>query len=143
MDEKQLLKELCTSHGPSGREDMIYPIIEDAFKPYCDEIRCGSQNNIYATKKGTGKSKNSIMLMAHADEVFMQITEICENGFLKFVTLGIDAKTLVSQEVVIHGEKQICGIIGIKPPHLMDDKEKDAAVKVENLLIDTGLTKKK
>ncbi|SHK21642.1 endoglucanase [Hathewaya proteolytica DSM 3090] len=136
-----MLKDLCTSHGPSGREDMLYPIIENAFKPYCHEIRCGSQNNVYAIKKGRGNGKNSIMLMAHADEVFMQVTGIMDNGFLKFTTLGIDAKTLVSQEVVIHGTSQIIGIIGIKPPHLMNDEEKNAAVKVDDLLIDTGLSK--
>lgn len=136
MDEKQLLKDLCTAHGPSGREHWIYPIIKDAFTPYCDQVRQGNLNNVYATKKGNGK--NSIMLMAHADEVFLQIDKICENGFLKFTALGIDPKTLVSQEVVIHGEEKIPGIIGIKPPHLMNEDEKTSAVKVEELLIDTG-----
>lgn len=136
MDEKQLLKDLCTAHGPSGREHWIYPIIKDAFTPYCDQVRQGNLNNVYATKKGNGK--NSIMLMAHADEVFLQIDKICENGFLKFTALGIDPKTLVSQEVIIHGEEKILGIIGIKPPHLMNEDEKTSAVKVEELLIDTG-----
>lgn len=136
MDEKQLLKDLCTAHGPSGREHWIYPIIKDAFTPYCDQVRQGNLNNVYATKKGNGK--NSIMLMAHADEVFLQIDKVCENGFLKFTALGIDPKTLVSQEVIIHGEEKILGIIGIKPPHLMNEDEKTSAVKVEELLIDTG-----
>src|SRR3712207_7822806 len=104
MQEKELLRKLCTSHGPSGREHWIYPIIKDAFEPFCDEVRQGNLNNAYAIKKGNGKA--SIMLMAHADEVFMQVDKICENGFVKFTTLGIDVKTLVSQEVLIHGKEK-------------------------------------
>src|SRR3712207_3184797 len=139
MQEKELLRKLCTSHGPSGREHWIYPIIKDAFEPFCDEVRQGNLNNAYAIKKGNGKA--SIMLMAHADEVFMQVDKICENGFVKFTTLGIDVKTLVSQEVLIHGKEKINGVIGIKPPHLMKEEERNVAVKVENLAIDTGRRK--
>ncbi|MFX0550042.1 M42 family metallopeptidase [Hathewaya histolytica] len=139
MQEKELLKELCTAHGPSGREHWIYPIIKNAFDPLCNEVRQGNLNNVYGVKKGNGKA--SIMLMAHADEVFMLVDKICDNGFLKFTTLGIDPKTLVSQEVLIHGSEKIDGIIGIKPPHLMNEEDRNGAIKAENLLIDTGKSK--
>lgn len=139
MDEKQLLKELCISSAPSGREHWIFPLIKDVFEPYCDEVVKGNLNNAYAIKKGN--RKDSIMLMAHADEVFLMVTEICENGFLKFDATGIDPKTLVSQEVYIHGKEKIEGIIGIKPPHIMSDEDRKKAAKVEDLMIDTGRTK--
>jgi len=141
MDEKQLLKTLCMAHAPSGREHWIHPLIKEAFQPYC-EVKEGKLSNLYAIKKGsrdtTGKS---IMLMAHSDEIFLMITEIMENGFLKFIGNGIDPKALVSQEVVVHGKKQIDGIIGIKPPHLMTEEEKEKAVTIDDLLIDTGYRK--
>lgn len=141
MDEKELLKNLCMAHAPSGREHWIHPLIKDAFQPYC-EVKEGKLNNLYAIKKGSkGEAKKSIMLMAHSDEVFLMITEVMSNGFLKFIGNGIDPKTLVSQEVVIHGKKQIDGIIGIKPPHLMTDEEKEKSVAIEGLLIDTGYSK--
>lgn len=135
MSEKQLLKSLCEAHAPSGREHLIYPIIKDAFE-FFGEVSLGVTNNVYVHKKGKGKG--SVMLMAHTDEVFLMITSISDNGFLKFKGIGIDAKTLVSQEVVIHGKKDIPGIIGIKPPHLMWDEEKAKAVNMDGLLIDTG-----
>ncbi|MPM68242.1 putative aminopeptidase YsdC [bioreactor metagenome] len=81
------------------------------------------------------------MVMAHLDEIFMSVTAIKENGFLEFRGNGIDVKTLVSQEVVVHGEKDILGIIGIKPPHLMKDEERNKAITLESLLIDTGYSK--
>ncbi|WP_035293380.1 M42 family metallopeptidase [Clostridium sp. KNHs214] len=135
MREIDLLRNLCTSHGPSGRENWIHGEIKEAFKEY-GEIKEGNLNNLYVHKKGKGNK--SIMLMGHADEVFLNITEICERGFLKFKPLGIDAKTLVSQEVIIHGKETIEGVIGIKPPHLMNEEERVNAVEADKLLIDTG-----
>lgn len=140
MKDIEFLKKLCLSHAPSGREHLIYPSIKEAFEPF-GEVTLGRLNNTYVHKKGKGNS--SIMLMAHADEVFLMITDISENGFLKFKSNGIDAKTLVSQEVVVHGKEDILGIIGIKPPHLMNEEDKSKAVSAEDLLIDTGLSKDK
>jgi endoglucanase len=138
MRDIEFLKRLCTSHAPSGREHWIYPVIKEAFEPF-GKVSLGKLNNIYVHKKG--KKNGSIMLMAHADEVFLMVTEICENGFLKFKSNGIDAKTIVSQEVYIHGKERILGIIGIKPPHLMNEEDRGKAITVEDLLIDTGLSK--
>lgn len=140
MDDKELLKRLCTSHGPSGREHWIYPVIKDAFMPF-GEVTQGVLNNVYIHKKGKGRGK--VMLMAHADEVFLIVTEIMDNGFLKFEGRGIDSKSLASQEVMIHGRRDILGIIGIKPPHLMNEEDRNKAVSMDSLLIDTGYSKDK
>ena len=138
MDNKDLLKRLCLSHAPSGREYMIYPLIKEVFSPF-GEVNMDHMNNIIVHKKGKGKG--SIMLMAHADEIFLIVTEICKGGFLKFRGVGVDPKALVSQEVIIHGKKDLLGIIGIKPSYLQDDNEKDSAVHIDSLLIDTGCSK--
>ncbi|MCI6276797.1 MAG: M42 family metallopeptidase [Clostridium sp.] len=138
MEEKLALIELTEAHGPSGRENMIHPLLEKYFSSY-GEVWSDNINNLYTLKKGKGN--NSIMLLAHSDEIFLMVTEIMDNGFLKVVSKGIDAKTLVSQEVIIHGKKAIKGVIGIKPPHLMSDEEKTGAVTIEGLLVDTGYSK--
>ena len=36
---------------------------------------------------------------------------------------GIDSKILLAQEVIIHGTKEIYGVIGAKPPHLLKPEE--------------------
>lgn len=138
MEEKEFLKLLCENHGPSGKEHWLFPIIEEAFKPY-GQVTKDNLSNVIIHKKG--KKLGKIMLMAHCDEVSMAVTNIKDNGFLEFKAFGIDIKTLVSQEVVIHGKKEIKGIIGIKPPHLMKAEEKKSAVKIKDLLVDTGYTK--
>ena len=140
MNNKEFLKELCNTASPSGREHWLLPVITKYFEPF-GEVTVGNLNNIYVHKKGAGSTK--IMLMAHADEIFLMITEISERGFLKFKAVGIDPKTLVSQEVCIHGKTEVLGIIGIKPPHLMKKDEKEKTIYVDNLFIDTGYTKEK
>lgn len=138
VEEKELLKILCEGHGPSGREHWLYNEVYDVFSEF-GQVSMDNLNNIITHKKGKGKGK--IMLMAHLDEIFMVITAIRENGFLEFRASGIDVKSLVSQEVVVHGEKDILGIIGIKPPHLMKEDERTKAVTADSLLIDTGYSK--
>jgi len=140
MEEKEFLKKLTSSFSPSGREDYLYEEIKKVFEPY-GEVSISNINNIYVKRKGSGKNK--IMIMAHLDEVALIITDFSKDGFLKFKGIGIDPKTLVSQEVIINGKEDISGVIGIKPPHLMNEEEKDKAVTFQSLLIDTGLSTEK
>lgn len=139
MEEKVFLKKLTDGFSPSGREDYLYEEVKKAFEPY-GEISIGNLNNIYIKRKGNGINK--IMLMAHLDEVALIITGFSKDGFLKFKGIGIDPKTLVSQEIVIKGKDEVKGIIGIKPPHLMKEDEKSKAVTFQSLLIDTGIGEK-
>lgn len=140
METVDLLKLLCETDSPSGREDLLYNAVEKSFSIF-GEVKCDNMNNIIVHKAGKGNGK--IMLMAHSDEVFLMVSEILDNGFVRFKGNGIDAKSLVSQEVTIHGKEKIYGIIGIKPPHLMNDEERKSGVKIEGLLIDTGLSDEK
>ncbi len=138
VEDKKLLKELCMGHGPSGREHWLHHYIYEAFSEF-GQVTTDNLNNVIIEKKGKGKGK--IMIMAHLDEIFMVVTAVKENGFLEFKGNGLDSKTLVSKEVVIHGKQDILGIIGIKPPHLMKEEEKNKAVTADSLLIDTGYSK--
>lgn len=133
MESIEFLKKLCILNAPSGKEYKLHSYIKNSFKEF-GEIKSDEMNNIYVHKKG--EKKGSIMLMAHADEVALIITEILPKGFLKFKGIGIDSKTLVSQEVTIHGKNDIPGVIGIK----IKGEDKSNTITMENMLIDTGLT---
>lgn len=140
MENIEFLKKLCTTASPSGREHLLYPVFKEAFEPFA-EVSIGNLNNMHALKRGEGIE--SIMLMAHADEVFLMVSEVDDNGFLRFKQHGIDVKSLVSQEVIVHGKMNIPGIIGIKPPHLMNEQDRSKAVEAKDLMIDTGFPKNK
>ncbi|WP_125154910.1 M42 family metallopeptidase [Clostridium rectalis] len=137
MECKEVLKELCTAHAPSGRENWLYNTIENIFKDFGD-ISIDNLNNIFIHKKGSGSGK--IMLMAHADEVFLIVTDIDENGFLKFKGNGIDIKTLINQQVFIHGKEKINGIVSIKSKFSTKGGEKNKDIDIDSLFIDTGFT---
>jgi endoglucanase len=46
---------------------------------------------------------------------------------------------LLGQEVVVHGRRDLPGIIGARPPHLLPRDERDKPIPYDRLLIDVGL----
>lgn len=143
MQAIELLKLLCESSGVSGYEENVSNLIANAFKDLTDEVTRDKLGNVIAVKKGDcGSSNIKIMLAAHMDEIGLMVTDIDENGFIKFSTIGgIDPRTLLAQEVIVHGRKDLFGVIGAKPPHLQDESERENAIKVEDLAIDVGFSK--
>jgi len=94
--------------------------------------------NVIAIKKGTEDKK--VMSAAHLDEISFMVTHIEDNGFLRFHTLGgFDPKTLSAQRVIVHGKKDIIGVMGSKPIHTMTAEERNKAPKLSDYFIDTGL----
>jgi putative aminopeptidase FrvX len=68
------------------------------------------------------------------------VSHIDEKGFLKVVSSGgWDAQVLVGQRVeVLTAAGPVPGVIGRKPPHLMEDDERSKAVKLKGLHVDIG-----
>lgn len=143
MEAKQLLGLLCEKSGVSGHEHLVSSLIIDAFNDFTDEITKDKLGNVIALKKGENNLNNiKIMLAAHMDEIGLMVTDIDDKGFIKFTTIGgIDPRTLLAQEVIVHGNKDLFGVIGAKPPHLQDESEREKAVKIEDLTIDVGFSK--
>ena len=52
---------------------------------------------------------------------------------------GFDPKTLTAQRVWVHGKKDLLGVLGAKPVHLMSAEEKKRPVKLEDFFVDVGL----
>ena len=83
------------------------------------------------------------MIAAHMDEIGFIVTHIDEKGFLRFIPLGgFDPKTLTAQRVVVHGKKDVVGVMGSKPIHVMSAEERTKVAKIEDYFIDLGMPKK-
>ena len=137
---REFLSLLSMSSGVSGYEGSIASLVMERFTPLTDEVRCDTIGNVYALKKGKGK-RSKIMLAAHMDEIGLIVKKIDPRGFLRFTTIGgVDQRTLLSQEVLVHGRESISGIIGAVPPHLLQSGDSDRAVKMEEMSIDVGLS---
>ena len=77
------------------------------------------------------------MLCAHMDEVGFVITNITENGLLKFTTVGnIRPEVLSGRDVLVGGKTP--GVICAKPVHLLKGDEFENPVPVNELAIDIG-----
>lgn len=140
MINTDLLATICDIPGAPGFEKKIRDFVLAEVKDYVDELSVDNMGNIFAVKKGKSSAKKS-MAAAHLDEIGFIVKYIDDNGFIYFHTLGgFDPKTLTSQRVIIHGKKDIIGVMGSKPIHIMSAEERGKQLKITDYFIDTGLT---
>jgi len=137
----KLLKTISELPGTSGFEQKIREFIIKEIKTLVDEIKVDNLGNIIAIKKG--KESKKVMVAAHMDEIGFIVKHIDDNGFIKFHPLGgFDPKTLSSQRVIVHGKKDLIGVMGTKPIHIMKVEERKKSVELDDFFIDLGMTKK-
>jgi len=136
----ELLSKICQTPGAPGFEQKIRELVIEEVKPYVDSIEVDNMGNVYAIKKG--KSDKRVMIGAHMDEIGFIITHIDEDGFLRFHTLGgFDPKTHTAQRVVVHGKKDVIGVMSSKPIHVMTAEERNKLPKNSDYFIDLGMKK--
>lgn len=142
MEYKLLLKELSEASGVSGYEGQVRALASQAFAPWSDEVRHDILGNVIALKRGIageGGRRLKVMLAAHLDEIGLIVTQI-EKGFLRFAPVGgVDRRTLLGHEVMVHGRADMPGIIATVPPHLLSAAERDKMPDWDQLFIDVGM----
>ncbi len=130
-----MLKELCLLNGTSGDESAVKDYIISKIKDYCD-YKVDALGSIIAFKKGKKEPDKKVMICAHMDEVGFIITDITDDGYLKFAPVGgIDPRIVANRKIKINN---VYGVVGLKPIHLLSSDEKDTAVNFKNLYIDIG-----
>ncbi len=137
----KLLKEICETPGVPGYEQKVRNLVLREVKKLADKVSIDNMGNVTAFKKG--KKNKKVMIAAHMDEIGFIVTHIDEKGFLRFIPLGgFDPKTLTAQRVVVHGKKDVVGVMGSKPIHVMSAEERTKVAKIEDYFIDLGMSKK-
>ncbi len=133
-----LLEKICKVPGAPGFEKRIRDFVIEEVTPLVDEVQIDAMGNVLAIKKG--KSPKRAMVAAHMDEIGFIVTHVDDDGFVRFHTLGgFDPKTLTSQRVIVHGKKDVIGVMGSKPIHIMKPEERSKVVPISEYFIDTGL----
>ena len=142
MFDTKLIKQLSEMSGVSGYENNVGEFVISLFSKYCDNVTRDNMGNVIGVKKSKSPKAKKLMIEAHMDEIGLMITNIDDNGFLNFTTVGgIDARILLANEVVVHGNKDLFGIIGAKPPHVLTEEERTKTVPADKLYIDIGMDK--
>jgi endoglucanase len=132
QERRNLFQTLTAAFGPSGCEEEISKTIEELARPYADEIHRDSMGNLIVHKKGQGKK---LLFSAHMDSVGVMITQITDQGYLKFSQIGgLVASDLSRTQVRFANGTQ--GVISVP-----EDKE-EKSFSLSDLYIDIGAASK-
>ena len=132
MNITDILENLTQINSPSGNEAEVRACVTSMIKPYCDEIYTDAMGNLIAHKKGDG---TKIMLAAHMDEIGIIATDIDDNGFIRFSSVGgLNTRYLVNTRVKF--SNGTVGVVGAQDEAFKDKPELD------KLFIDIGAANK-
>ena len=141
----KFLEQLLDAPSPSGYEQPAQRIFRAYVAPFCDEVTTDIMGNVCGRIGGKGKNLPKVMIVGHTDEIGLQIKYIDDKGFLYFAAVGgVDAHLTPGKRVNVHtATGPVPGVIGKKPIHLMDAKDRETVVKLESQYIDIGAGDKK
>jgi putative aminopeptidase FrvX len=133
----ELMKSLSEADGVSSQEGEVAGLMRDYFRKAGLKAEFDASGNVIAYRS---LGKGPLILGAHMDEIGLMVKHVDEKGFIRFIKIGgIDDRTLINQQVTIRtGKGMLAGVIGSKPPHLLKDEERKAAVDAKSLFIDIG-----
>ena len=142
--EKSFLFELLETPSPTGFEMPGQKVWAKYIGKFADSVECDAYGSTWATL--TGKSKQIVMLEAHADEIGYMIKHISKDGFLYLDRVGgSDSATGRGRRLQIFGDNgAVQGIIGNTAIHLRRDSlGSEKAPKVHELWVDVGASSAK
>lgn len=140
----QFLKSLIEAPSPSGFEQPAQRVFRDYVAPYA-EVTGDVMGNSIARIPGVSEGVTRVMLVGHSDEIGLLVKFIDDNGFLYFGAIGgVDSQITQGLRVLVHTKNgPIAGVIGKKPIHLIEPKDRDTVVKLEAQYIDIGAASRK
>ncbi len=138
-----LLRELSLLFGPSGYEGEVADTIERVLPSLCDSYTRDRMGNLIALIRmgnPAAEKRRKVMISAHMDEVGVMVTELCEDGLLRFDTVGgIDVSVLEGRKVMLDGKNgRISGLIASKAIHHKEKKDRNQPTPPQKLFIDLG-----
>ena len=135
---RDTLETLCCLSGVSGSEDEIRNYILERIMPCADELRTDPMGNLMVFRRGAVTPDRTVMLAAHMDEVGLIVTDVTEDGYLRFDTVGgIDRRVLPGKPVLV-GDGRVPGVIGSKAIHLTTAEERKTLPAIKDMYIDIG-----
>ncbi|HDG3943762.1 TPA: M42 family metallopeptidase [Staphylococcus aureus] len=140
----KLLKHLTDVNGVAGYEMQVKEAMRNYIEPVSDQIIEDNLGGIFG-KKNAENGQYSIMISGHMDEVGFMVTKIDKHGFISFTPVGgWWNQVMLSQKVTITTDsgKEIRGIIGSKPPHVLTPEERKKPMEIKNMFIDIGVSSK-
>src|SRR5690625_6101146 len=132
-----MFETLTELQGAPSDEGRVREYMEQQLTKYSDEVIYDNLGSIFGVKHGTGPK---IMVAGHMDEVGFMVTQITDNGMVRFQTLGgWWNQVLLAQRVqVMTKNGPVVGVIGSIPPHNLTPEQRKKPMEIKNMLIDIG-----
>ncbi len=140
----KFLQELLHAPSPSGYEQPAQRVFRSYIEPF-STVTSDVMGNVYGYISGASDDCPRVMIVGHSDEIGLQIRYIDDKGFIFFSAIGgVDAHLTPGLIVNIHARNgTVRGVIGKKPIHLMEAKDRESVVKLDAQYIDIGAVDKK
>lgn len=135
---KDLFNQLCSLDGVSGYEGAVSRFILEELKKSTVpmDVTVDKMGNVLVHLHGKEPASKIVQIDAHMDEVGFIITHICDNGMLRFATLGgINDAMLFGHRVRIGN---YIGVIGGKAMHQCKGDDGKKVPSADQMVIDIG-----
>jgi putative aminopeptidase FrvX len=138
-ETRELFKTLTELPGAPGNEHAVRKFMKQELGKYSDEVVQDNLGSIFGFKHGQ-QDGPKIMVAGHMDEVGFIVTQITDNGMIRFQPLGgwWNQVLLATRVEIIAGDKKIPGVVGSIPPHLLSEELRKKPMEIKNMLIDVG-----
>lgn len=120
----------------SGREERLAKHLQKEWARA--QVLSDALGNVIARIPGEEEIPG-VMLAAHMDEIGLVVKDIDDSGAIRVAAVGgIHLRTLPATEVIVHGRKDLPGMIGTIPPHLTSAQDRSRLPDLDDLFIDVG-----
>lgn len=131
--------KLSELNGPSGFEEPVSHVVQEALRQFMDAVSVDTMGNVIGLRRCGRENAKKLLLDAHLDEIGMIVTK-ADHGFLRFADIGgVDPRMLPAREVFVLAEPPVTGVITCMPPHALASEDMDKAFSRDDLLIDVGM----
>jgi endoglucanase len=146
-----LLDRLCATPGVPGREHRVRDLIRGEIAGLFDEVAIDPMGSIIAIRKPRKKTPGKpvkVMLAAHMDQIGFLVRHLDDKGFLRVNPVGgFDTRNLFARLVTVCPDvndpaRDLAGVMnpGGKPIHIADEADKSKVPKIEEFVVDLGLS---
>jgi len=138
VDLFEVLKDMMAAPAVTGFEEQRRKRIIEHFSRYCDEVSVDVIGNVIGT---IGSGERAVMLAGHYDQLGFMVRHVDEKGYAHFSPVGgWDPRVVYGTRVRIwvgdEADAYVTGIIGAKPAHLTEPKDREKAVPLKEMRID-------
>ena len=132
------LRELTLAPGIPGQEGPVRALMA-SYLEGVGELERDGLGNLCCRVRGSAE-RPRVLLAAHMDEIGFTVTDVTEEGFLRFQTVGgWWEHVMLAQRVTVHTRHGVLeGVVGSKPPHVLPAEDRKKVVERKHMFIDVG-----